>query len=235
MTSASTRRSRRQFLASVSLALLGGLAGCSGRSDDTGASTPSSRTTSTPPSTSTPTATAEPTTVATTSTATSTPTATPEPTPTATPTATAEPPSTPTETWTPPATPLQPTEDKRDDRITDVEVINTEPATSTNGDTDFVLRVGANTWLKNVDPPKDEDGEPYFIVEVNDQIVARTDIVPFRKEGSFTIPIKRAALDQFDAGTLTVRVSLFDEDSHYADLYDTWTGTVEYHPAPEST
>lgn len=82
--------------------------------------------------------------------------------------------------------------------------------------------------MKNVDPPEDEDGEPYFIVEINGQIVARTDIVPFRKEGSFTIPLKAAALNQFDSGPLNVRVSLFDEDHKYADLYDTWTGTIEY-------
>lgn len=114
-----------------------------------------------------------------------------------------------------------------------MEVINTESATSKNSYTDFDLRVGANTWMKNVDPPKDEDGEPYFIVKINGTLVARTDIVSFRKTGSFTIPIKRAALDQFDAGTLELRVSLFDEDSHYADLYDTWTGTMEYQPASE--
>lgn len=81
--------------------------------------------------------------------------------------------------------------------------------------------------MKNVDPPKDEDGEPYFIVETNGQIVARADIVPFRKEGSFTVPLKAAALDQFNSGTLDVRVSLFDEDHIYADFYDTWTGTIE--------
>ena len=146
-----------------------------------------------------------------------------EPTPTSTPT--------PTATAEPTATP---TEDKREDRITDVEVINTEPAPSTDGYTDFDLRVGANTWMTNIDPPKDEDGEPYFTVAINGTLVARTDIVPFRKEGSFTIPIKQAALQHFDAGALTIRVSLFDEDSHYADLYDTWTGTIEYHPASTS-
>lgn len=117
---------------------------------------------------------------------------------------------------------------QREDRINDAEFINTVKAQDGNGYMDFDLRIGANTWMKNVDPPKDEDGEPYFIVEINGQIVARTDIVPFRKEGSFTVPLKAAALDQFNSGALEVRVSLFDEDHTYADLYDTWTGTIEY-------
>lgn len=184
---------RRQLLASMSLALLSGLAGCSDQLSDSGAATASSRTA------------------------------------TVTPTDTAEPASTPTESWTPPETPHQPTEDKREDRITDVDFINTEAATNTNGYTDFDLQVGANTWMMNVDPPKDEDGEPYFLVEINGTLVTRTDIVPFRKEGSFTIPIKRAALQRFDAGTLEVRILLFDEDSHSDDLYGIWSGTIEYH------
>lgn len=138
-------------------------------------------------------------------------------------------PSTPTETWTEPATPNQPTEEKEEDRINDVDFVNKKK--SSGGYVDFDLQVGANTWMEDVDPPEDEAGEPYFAVTINDTLVARTDIVPFRKEGSFPIPIKRAALDRFDAGTLEVRVLLFEEDSHSDDLYDTWSGTIEYAPA----
>lgn len=189
------RPNRRRLIASMMIALIGGLAGCIEQLDDSGAATSVSSASS----------------VA-----------------TATPSDTAG--STPTESWTPPETPNQPTDDKRDGRITDVDFINTETATNT-GYTDFDLQVGANTWMMDVDPPKDEEGEPYFMVEINGTLVARTDIVPFRKEGSFTIPIKRAALQRFDAGTLNVRILLFDEDSHSDDLYGVWSGTIEYHPA----
>lgn len=188
---------RRQLIASMLLALLGGLAGCIEQLDDSGAATSASS-------------------VA-----------------TATPSVTAD--ATPTESWTPPETPNHPTEDKRDGRITDVDFINTEEATNTDGYTDFDLQVGANTWMMDVDPPKDEEGEPYFVVEINDTLITRTDTVPFRKEGSFTISIKQAALQRFDAGTLDIRILFFDEDSHSDDLYGVWSGTIEYSSATTST
>lgn len=135
---------------------------------------------------------------------------------------------TPTEAWTPPEPPNQPVQNKEEDRISDGEFINTDKAPDGSGYTDFDIRVGANTWMMGVDPPKDEDGEPYFIAEINDQLIARTDIVPFRKEGSFTIPIPASALQQFDSGTLETRVVLLDEDHSRDDLYGTWTATIEY-------
>lgn len=135
---------------------------------------------------------------------------------------------TPTESWTPPETPNGPIENKEEERITDGEFINTVEAQDGSGYTDFDIRVGANTWMMDVDPPKDEEGEPYFIVEIDGQFITRTDTVPFRKEGSFTIPIPVAALKQFDAGTLEIRVLLLDEDHSRDDLYGTWTTTIEY-------
>lgn len=208
-------RSRRAVIGSIALGIIGGLAGCVG-----GGGQRNNGQTSTTTTTSSRTTTTESP-------------ASPSPSPTTSRTTTSNPTtttslSTPTEPWTPPTPPRQPTQDKDEDRITDGEFINTVEAPDGSGYTDFDLRVGANTWMKNVDPPKNEDGEAYFIVEINGQIVARTDIVPFRKEGSFTIPIPAAALQQFDSGTLDIRVSLFDEDHSRADRYGTWTTTIEY-------
>jgi hypothetical protein len=87
--------------------------------------------------------------------------------------------------------------------------------------------VNANTLFQNVDPTPSEDGEPYFYVEINGESVAR-DEVNLRQDGSFTIEIHPGALEQFDSGTLDVRVSLLDVDHKHDDRYDTWTGTIEY-------
>jgi hypothetical protein len=132
----------------------------------------------------------------------------------------------PTEPWTKPATPKNP-EDKLEDRISNVKFVNKEKASNGNGYTDFDIQVSANTMFSNVDPTPSEDGEPYIVVYLNNQIVAR-DEVRLRKEGTFTITIKPGALEQFDSGTLNVRVSLYDDDHKHDDRYDTWTGTIEY-------
>lgn len=137
---------------------------------------------------------------------------------------------TPTEEWEQPDPPKSPTQEKDDDRITDMDIINTTESDEGDGFSDFDLQVGANTWMKDVDPEPETDGDPYFTAELNGELVARTDIVPFRKNGSFKIEILPDALSQFDPGTLDIEVFLFDKDTSRADLYGTYTDEVKYSP-----
>ncbi|MFC6962914.1 hypothetical protein [Halocatena marina] len=129
--------------------------------------------------------------------------------------------------WSEPTPPTRPTEEKLEERITNTKFINKEQATSSSGYSNFDVQIFADTRLKNVDPEGDVDGEPYFIIEINDKLVARASVT-FEKNGSFAIEVPTAALKQFDSGTLNVRVSFLDQDSHSDDLYDTWSGTIEY-------
>lgn len=137
-------------------------------------------------------------------------------------------PSTPgqPETWTKPETPRDP-ENKPEDRISGAEFTNQEEASDGNGYTDFDIQVNANTSMEGVDPTPDVDGEPYFTVEVNDKLVTREDAY-FRQDGTFTLNVHPDALEQFDSGTLSVRVRLYDVDHDFDDRYDEWTGTIEY-------
>lgn len=160
-----------------------------------------------------------------------TPTATPTATssPTATSTATTTPTATPT--WEKPQPPNTPTEVKDEEgRISRVEFVNKEE----NGDgySSFDLTVYANTAMENVDPPDhgSVEGEPYFLVYVNDKLVTRTKIVVQETDGEFDVGVKEAALEEFEAGTLDVKVVLMDEDSQHDDRYGTWSGTIKYAP-----
>lgn len=131
----------------------------------------------------------------------------------------------PPETWTKPVTPRDP-EDKRQNRITNAKFINKKSA-SNGGYTDFDIEVRANTSLEDVDPTPDIDGEPYFVVEINGKLIAREDAY-MRQDDTFTLNIHPDGLKQFDPGTLSVRVTLYDEDHKHDDRYDVWTGTIEY-------
>lgn len=131
----------------------------------------------------------------------------------------------PPEEWTKPATPRDP-ENKLQDRIKNVKFINKKSA-SNGGYTDFDIEVRANTELEDVDPTPDVDGEPYFVVEINDKIISREDAY-MRKDDTFEVFVHPDALKQFDAGTLSVRVTMYDEDHKHDDRYDEWTGTIEY-------
>lgn len=156
-------------------------------------------------------------------------TATPSPSPEATTVVkTAPGPSTTTEpeTWTKPKTPREP-ENKLQDRISGAEFTNKKEASNGSGYTDFDIRVNANTSMEGVDPTPAVDGDPYFVVEINDEIVTRQDAY-FREDGTFVLHVHPDALEQFDAGTLSVRVTLYDEDHEFDDRYDEWTGTIEY-------
>lgn len=161
-------------------------------------------------------------------TATSTDTATQSPTATSTPIVQTPPPTAtaiPTETWTKPATPKAP-ENKNVDRIKSAKIVNKKQA-SGSGYTAFDVQVNANTSFQDIDPTPSVDGEPYFVVEINDKIVARTD-ANLRQDGTFTIDVRPGALEQFDSGTLNVKVTLYDEDHKHDDIYGEWTGTIEY-------
>lgn len=199
-----------QRLIAFALVIVVLISGCSSIGSLTGSDTESPSPTAT---------TTEPTETAT------TPSSTPTPTPVV---KTAPGPSTPAqpETWTKPETPRDP-ENKLGDRISGAEFINKEEASNGNGYTNFDVQVNADTSMEDVDPTPDVAGEPYFTVEINDQLVTRKDAY-FREDGTFTLDVHPGALDQFDAGTLSVRVTLYDEDHEFDDRYDKWTGTIEY-------
>lgn len=158
----------------------------------------------------------------------------PAPTPTSAPTPTATPTQTPrsTQSWIPPIPPNRPTDVKGDSRrISRVEFVHTEQAADGTGYADFDLRVHADTRMPNVDPKSHGtvQGEPYFLVAIEDKLVARTNQV-LSAESVFSIAVHPGALDQYEAGTLNVTVYLMDEDSQYDDQYGVWNGTVEYDP-----
>lgn len=210
---------RRQLLGTASVAFLGGISGCSTILESINATAPGSNSDSSADSK--PQATPKP--------PASEPTETTQSTVTTQPTDDSE--ATPGESWSPPEQPNKPTEDKLDDRINDVDIINKEEATSGSGYSNFDLQVGANTWMTDVDPEPEVDGDPYFAVEINGTLITRTELVPFRKQGSFKIPIKQGGLQQFSAGTLEIRILLLDIDKQRDDLYGEWTGTIEFQPA----
>lgn len=150
------------------------------------------------------------------------------PTPTETPTAT----PTPTQAWLPPEPPNRPTEVVDESgRITAVEFVNAVPADDGTGYRDVDLLVHADTRMPNVDPPEHGtvEGEPYFLVAIEGELVARTRLV-LMEEGTFEIDIHPGALEQFEPGTLDLTVSLMDEDTERDDRYGVWRGSVEYDP-----
>lgn len=157
----------------------------------------------------------------------------PEPTgstPTATATSTATP--SPTQSWLPPVPPNRPTQVKDEpDRISKVEFVNTVEASDGSGYADFDLVVHADTRMPDVDPPEHGtvEGEPYFLVAIDGELVARTRLV-IMQEGTFQVEIHPGALEQYEPGELDVAVYLMDEDSERDDRYGVWTGSVEYDP-----
>lgn len=216
-------RPRTLSVALVVVVLSAGCIGASGPlAGNDGTSTPTATSTATP----------EPTA-----------TATPGPTGTATPTATATPESTPTatSTWTepqPPNTPeakYDPENPMRDEenrtRIYDVRFVNQEPSEEGDGYSAFDIQVDADTRMPDVDPAAhgDVEGEPYFLVYANDELIYRSGLVSHRN-GTFVLEIHPGALDQFEEGELDLRVYLMDEDSTYDDEYGIWTGSIEYAP-----
>lgn len=150
----------------------------------------------------------------------------PSPTPTATATATPS----PTESWIPPEPPNRPTEVVDESgRITRVEVVNGVRSDDGSGYENFDLLVHADTRMPDVDPPEHGtvEGEPYFLVAVEGDLVARTRLV-ITEEGTFEIEIHPGSLEPYESGTLEVTVSLMDRDTERDDRYGVWTGTVEY-------
>lgn len=135
--------------------------------------------------------------------------------------------------WSQPKPPNRHLENKIESgRIPDVQFVNTEPGPNGEGYADFDLEVTADTRMENVDPPEhgDVEGEPYFIVYVDEKRFARMDALPMRENGMFTIQMNKRGLEQFEPGQLDIKVRLFDEDSQWDDIYGVWTGTVEYNP-----
>lgn len=148
--------------------------------------------------------------------------------------------------WSEPNPPNLPLDNKIEPgRISDVQFVNTEPGPNGEDYADFDLQVTADTRMENVDPPDHGtvEGEPYFIVYINDtrfdqmdhieireSRFARMDNLQMRENGTFNIRINKRGLEQFEPGQLNIKVRLFDEDSQWDDIYGVWTGTVEYNP-----
>ncbi|WP_266077302.1 hypothetical protein [Haladaptatus caseinilyticus] len=201
----------RHRLTVIVLVLAVVLAGCSGigGSDD-----PTSTTTTTdaPSSTATQTSTA-PTSSSTSAGTTTTTTAT---------TTVAE--------WEPPKGPNTPIDDKIGDnnRIKSVTVVNKVQAKNGNGVSNFDVEIVANTSLPGVDPEPLVDGDPYFLVRINGERVARGGVRFQHDEGTYTVEIDKGAFQQFDSGMLEVEVLMLDKDKKTDDLYGRWTGTVQY-------
>ena len=200
---------RGRTAATVALVLVVVLAGCAGGNGG-GGETP---TTTTAPTTQTPTGT---------------------PTPTPTPTATAEPTRTATPTYVAPITPNRPTQtaDESGNRIKSGSFINTVPAESGSGYTDFDVQIRANTTMHNVDPAAhgDVEGEPYALVIVNGELVERSPYFEMKDDGTFNVSVHPDGLRHADIkpGTLDVRVLLMDQDGAHDDVYGTWSGTIQY-------
>ncbi len=135
--------------------------------------------------------------------------------------------SVPDEPWEAPE-PINNPDPKFDDRIDDVQFINT--VENGNGYADFDIRVHGNTVMEDVDPSPDEPGEPTFAVKLDGVLVARTRELDDIPDVSYNIDIPTGALKQFDSGQLEVTVLLFDPDKKSDDLYGRWDGTVTYRP-----
>ncbi|QRV13633.1 hypothetical protein JMJ58_11760 [Haloterrigena salifodinae] len=148
--------------------------------------------------------------------------------------------NTATAEWRPPEEPNRPLENKREDRIEDVSVVDTESAEDGDGYSNFNLEVVANTTMENVDPPEHGDviGEPYFFVKINEgpdnqKIVERTGEVRMEEDGTFHIDVRPAGIEEFGEGSLTVEVFLMDEDKDWDDIYDAVSTEVEFDPGTD--
>lgn len=204
----------RHDLATIALVLSLALAGCSAVLPSSGG-----------PGASSPTATATPT-------ASDTPAPTESPTPTASPTPTPEPTPTPTPEYEEPKPPNTPMEGKNHDdgkeRLRTVEFVNAE-RTDDGAYTNFDLEMHADTRMEDVDPANhgDVEGEPYFLVYVDGELVERSDYVEFRN-GTFVVDVHPGGLDQFESGTHDMEVLLMDRDSEYDDVYGVWRTEFAY-------
>ncbi|WP_123535461.1 hypothetical protein [Halosimplex salinum] len=141
------------------------------------------------------------------------------------------------ESWTHPELPNKPMEDKTnassEPRISSVEVVNTVASETGSGYSNFDLAVHANTSMPRVDPASHGtvDGEPYFLVYVNGQLLERSKYVVHDENGTFEITMRKdGGFDRFDAGELDLTVKLVDRDSEYDDVYGVWNGSVQYAP-----
>lgn len=141
------------------------------------------------------------------------------------------------ESWTHPELPNKPMEDKTNasstPRISSVEVVNTVASENGSGYSNFDLEVHANTSMSRVDPASHGtvDGEPYFLVYVNGQLLERSKYVVQDENGTFGITMRKdGGFDRFDAGELDLTVKLVDRDSKYDDVYGVWNGSVQYAP-----
>ncbi|WP_339102239.1 hypothetical protein [Haloterrigena salinisoli] len=144
--------------------------------------------------------------------------------------------------WRPPEEPNRPLENKREDRIEDISVVDTEPAEDGDGYSNFNLEVVANTSMENVDPPEHGDviGEPYFFVKINEgpdnrKIVERTGEVRMEENGTFHIDVRPAGIEEFGEGSLTVEVFLMDEDKDWDDIYDADSTEVDFDPGTDDS
>lgn len=93
---------------------------------------------------------------------------------------------------------------------------------------DFDLEIHADTRLQDTDPLG--DGNPYFVVKINNEEVGQTEELDKTANGAFTIDIKPSLLETYERGQLQVTVELMDQDTGQDERINSWTQTVEYEP-----
>lgn len=177
----------------------------------------------------------------------STGTATDAATPTATPTETA----TPEPTWSPPEETNKPLENKLDDGVTNrvKDVSISDGSESGDGYSAVQVSVTANTSMYGIDPVEHgtPEGEPFFVVYIDGQIVAKDDSrfsavngtavqrkdVSFASNRTFALDVPQAAFEAADTepGETRITVVLFDEDKTWDDIYGVGHTTVTYEPS----
>ncbi len=134
-----------------------------------------------------------------------------------------------TPTSTPSPSPTQTTtEATRTATSGGLSIINTVDGNGNGFVSDFDLEIRADTRLEGTDTLG--DGNPYFIVEINDKEVGQTEELDQTANGVFTIDITPSMLQQYERGQLQVTVQLMDEDPGQDEQIDSWTQTVNYEP-----
>lgn len=127
-----------------------------------------------------------------------------------------------------------PSFDPGDNAHLSVSVTNATDADDDGHYEDFDLAIRADT-----SGPEAENGsnavEPYFVVNVEGRSVARTAVVERRPDGQFDVELPRDRLREFDAGSLSVAVTLkHRNDDGTDDDVTFWSGSVDYEPDPSA-
>lgn len=119
----------------------------------------------------------------------------------------------------------------------EIHTVDVTETTDVDGDgyySTFTLEVQATTVLERSDTTGNNPGEPYFQVEIGDEIVRTTDIVSHAEDETYAIELSRTDLEEFEHGTYGIEVELWDKDGDNIDRTDAgndddvdqWTDTI---------